>query len=215
MIVVIGGIKGGAGKSTIAVNLAVARASRHQVLLIDGDHQQTTTKWLRQRDLAYPDSSPNLDYLRSAGAGARDDIITATPQYEDIIIDVGGMDSVTQRAALSVADLLMIPIQPRSADLWALAEICLVITDILTINPQLKSGAFINRAFSRGSDNDDAMKLIDATTGIDLIPLKIGDRKAFSNSFSEGLTVPESQPIDRQASRIASSVLVLFSQIMI
>lgn len=199
MIIVIGGIKGGAGKSTIAVNLAVARAANHRVLLADGDRQKTTTKWLRQRNLEYPDRSPNLSFLTVEGANTRDAIAKAAPRYEDTIVDVGGMDSATQRAALSVADRLLIPVQPRSADLWALEEICVVINAVLQINPNLKSGAFINRAFSRGGDNDEAMKLIDATDGIDLIPVKIGDRKAFSNSFGEGLTVPEIKSVDRKS----------------
>lgn len=199
MIVVIGGIKGGAGKSTIAVNLAVARAGYHRVLLVDGDHQKTTTKWLRQRNLEYPDRSPNLSFLNVTGADTRDAIAKAAPKYEDTFIDVGGMDSATQRAALSVADQLLIPVQPRSADLWALEEICTVINAVLTINPTLKSGAFLNRAFSRGNDNDLAMALIDNTDGIDLIPVKIGDRKAFSNSFGEGLTVPEIKPVDQKS----------------
>jgi chromosome partitioning protein len=56
MIIVVGGIKGGAGKSTIAANLAVRRATEYSVLLVDGDDQETTTLWSATRNENFPDN---------------------------------------------------------------------------------------------------------------------------------------------------------------
>ena len=82
MLLVLGGIKGGSGKSTIAVNLAVARASRHKVLLVDGDDQQSTSDWYAERKSAYPDLSPNLDFMQVAGKSARDRLLAIADRYD-------------------------------------------------------------------------------------------------------------------------------------
>ena len=194
MIVVLGGIKGGSGKSTIAVNLAVARARRHTVLLVDGDDQQSTTDWWAERKSSYPDFSPNLDFMQIAGKSARDRLLAVADRYEDIVVDTGGRDTVTQRSVLSVADLMLVPFQPRSADIWTLKRVSALIAEINTINPTLKCVGFINKSFPTGTDNDDAMAAINEADNIQLVPLKIGDRKVFSNAFGMGLTVPEIKP---------------------
>ena len=194
MLLVLGGIKGGSGKSTLAVNLAVARARRHTVLLVDGDDQQSTTDWWAERKSTYPDLSPNLDFMQVAGKSARDRLLVVADRYDTVIVDTGGRDTVTQRAVLSVGDLLLLPFQPRSVDIWTIKRVSALIAEILTINPELKCEGFINRAFANSTDNDDAMAAINEADNIQLIPLKIGDRKAFSNSFGMGLIVPEIRP---------------------
>ena len=75
MIIVVGGIKGGAGKSTIAANLAVRRATEYQVLLVDGDDQETTTLWAATRSENFPNKSSNLTCIQLRGRGARDEVI--------------------------------------------------------------------------------------------------------------------------------------------
>ena len=199
MIVVVGGIEGGSGKSTIATNLAVARATKHQVMLIDGDDQESTTAWFSQRQATHPDLSPNLTFAQIAGKTARERILKLSQHYDTTIVDVGGRDTTTQRAALSVANLFLIPLQPRSVDLWTLEKVSQLISEIKTINKHLKCGGFINRAFSSGTDNETSMEAIDEVENIDLIKLKIGDRKSFSNSFGVGLTIPEIRPLDPKA----------------
>jgi chromosome partitioning protein len=194
MILVVGGIKGGSGKSTIAVNLAVARAGKHKVLLVDGDDQESTSDWFAERKSSFPNLSPNLDFIQVSGKSARDQLLAVADRYDTIIVDTGGRDTITQRAVLSVADLLLLPFQPRSVDIWTLKRVSTLITEIYNINPDLKCGGFVNRAFANSTDNDDAMTAISEADGISLIPLKIVDRKAFSNSFGTGLTVPEIKP---------------------
>jgi hypothetical protein len=51
------------------------------------------------------------------------------PKYDDIIIDVGGRDTGSLRAALTVADLVLVPVQPRSFDVWALDQVATLVME--------------------------------------------------------------------------------------
>jgi len=193
MLIAVGGIKGGSGKSTIATNLAIARARRHTVLLVDGDDQQSTSDWFAERKSCYPNLSPNLDFMEVTGKSARDRLLTVSG-YDTIIVDTGGRDTQTQRAVLSIADLLLLPLQPRSVDIWTLKKVSALIFEFSNINPDLKCKGFVNKAFANSTDNDDTMTAISEADNIELIPVKIGDRKVFSNAFGMGLSVPEIKP---------------------
>ncbi len=199
MIVVVGGIKGGAGKSTIAANLAVCRATKFKVLLIDGDEQETTTLWASTRNANLPDPNSNLTCIQLRGRAARDEVLKLSGNYQDVIIDVGGRDTTTQRAALTIADLVLLPFPPRGPDVWTLEKVSALLDEVRTVNPNLRAWAFINRADPSGTDNLDAMQLISDTPNIDLIPPQIGDRKAFPNAHTQGLGVIESKPRDPKA----------------
>ena len=92
MILAVGNIKGGVGKTTLAVNLAIARANAGKdVLLVDGDEQHTAITFteLRTGQLG----APGYTAVSLQGAALRTQVRQLEPKYDDITIDVGGRDT--------------------------------------------------------------------------------------------------------------------------
>jgi chromosome partitioning protein len=116
-----------------------------------------------------------------------------------MIIVVGGRDTTTQRAALTIANLVLLPLPPRGPDIWTLEKVSELLAEVRTVNPNLQAWAFLNRADPGGTDNRDAMQMISDTDGIELITPRVGDRKAFPNAHTQGLSVTEVKPRDRKA----------------
>lgn len=200
MIIVIGGIKGGAGKSMTAANLAVRRAlDNYDVLLVDGDDQGTTTLWAATRNEEYPEGGKHLTSIQLRGKAARTEVLKMAPNYSDVVVDVGGRDTTTQRAALTVADVVLLPMPPRGPDIWTLDQVAELIEEVRTVNADLRAWAFINKADSQGSDNAQAKEFIEETAGIDFIAPRLGDRKVFPNAHTHGLGVVEFKPKDKKA----------------
>ena len=198
MIVTIGGIKGGSGKTTVATNLAVIRSKVKDLLLIDADDQETASDFtiLRNSDL---ESGAGYTSIRLSGSAVRTETKRLKDKYEDILIDTGGRDTASQRAALSVADVLLVPFVPRSFDVWTLEKVSELVGEMRTANPQLRAYAFINRADPAGRDNSEAASIIQDTEELEFIDCPLGSRKAFSNAAAKGLGVVESKPIDSKA----------------
>ena len=120
MIVTIGGIKGGSGKTTVATNLAcIAAGQGADVLLVDADNQETAFDFTNARKADNP-AAPSYTCVKLTGASVRTEVLKMTKKYDHIIIDAGGRDTTSQRAALSVSNILLIPCKPRSFDLWAI-----------------------------------------------------------------------------------------------
>lgn len=198
MIVVVGGIKGGSGKTTIATNLVVLRAaSGRKVLLVDADPQRSSSKWALQRENAGVETTWTT--IQLDGAIVRSQILKLVPDYDDVIVDVGGRDTNSQRYSLMVADVAIFPFQPRSLDVWTLPELKELINDITTANEKLKAYAIVNRGDVNGVDNDSTMEIIKDCPSLICLPCVIGNRKAFANAASEGLGVSEMKPCDKKA----------------
>jgi len=150
MIIVVGGIKGGSGKTTLATNLGVIRSAEgHDVLLIDADDQETSTDFTIIRNERRPDGA-GYTSIKLTGAAVRTETQCLANKYEDIIIDTGGRDTTSQRAALTVADFLLVPFVPRSFDVWTLEKVSSLVNEMQAANPDLQAYTFINRADPRG-----------------------------------------------------------------
>lgn len=207
MIVVSGGIKGGSGKTTVATNLAVIRSAQgRDVLLIDADDQETSTDFTALRNERLP-AGAGYTGIKLAGPAVRTETLRLAKKYDDILIDTGGRDTTSQRAALAIADVLLVPFVPRSFDVWTLEKVSDLVAEMRTANPGLKAYAFLNRADPRGQDNDDAVEVIRETEALAFIQAPLGSRKAYSNAAAQGLAVTEIKPQDAKATE---EILVLF-----
>lgn len=190
MIVVCGGIKGGSGKTTIATHLAAMRSVASDVLLVDADDQQTAsdfTLWRNER----LNGGAGYSLVQLAGAAVRYELLNLNDRYGDIIVDTGGRDTTSQRAALTIADTLLVPFLPRSFDVWTLERVARLIDEVIIVNPSLQTKAFLNRADPVGSDNASAAAELQASPAIEYIGTPIGNRKAISHASAHGLSVVE------------------------
>jgi chromosome partitioning protein len=199
MIITVGGIKGGSGKTTIATNLAVCRAAEgRDVLLVDADDQETASDFtmLRNEKLEH---GAGFTSIKLTGPAVRTEIKRLADKYDDIVIDTGGRDTTSQRAALTVSHTLLVPFVPRSFDVWTLEKVSQLVAEMRAANPELAAYAFINRADPRGQDNAEAEEVIRDTEELVLIDTPIGARKAFGNAAAHGLGVTELKPQDSKA----------------
>lgn len=210
MIIVVGGIKGGSGKTTVATNLAVMRSTAgYDVLLIDADDQETSTDFTILRNERRVDGA-GYTSIKLTGAAVRTETLRLAGKYDDIIIDTGGRDTTSQRAALTVADALLVPFVPRSFDVWTLEKVSNLVGEMQTANAALRAYTFLNRADPRGQDNDDTAEVLMETDALSFAPTPLGARKAFSNAAAEGLAVTELKPHDPKA---AEEMMMLYSYI--
>lgn len=206
MLVVIGGIKGGSGKSTLATNFTLMRSSqRKKVLLVDTDEQsRSVTEWVEQRDgLGLP---INWTTIQLSGQSIYIQLKKLSSDYDDIIVDVGGVDSTSQRAALIMANVFLVPFKPSSFDIWTVGKVRKLISEVTSVNPNLKSYALINQADPFGSDNQDAIEILSEYAELICLEESIGYRKAFRNASNQGLGIIEMKPQDKKASLELKSI---------
>lgn len=185
----------------MATNLAIALAREgRDVLLVDADDQETATDFSAWRNERL-EGKTGYTAIQLTGKAARQELQRLVGKFADVVVDTGGRDTTSHRAALTLADVYLVPFNPRSFDVWTLAKVAGLIEEIRTVNPELKAYAFLNRADPRGSDNDDAAEALKDTEALEYVDTPLGNRKAYSNAAAQGLGVLELQPRDLEATQ--------------
>jgi chromosome partitioning protein len=216
LILTIGGIKGGTGKTTIATNFAaIAAGDNWAVLLVDADEQESASAWAAMRSDAQADT-PQVTTIKLTGQNVRNEIVRLAGKFNHIIIDTGGRDTSSQRAALSVSDRVLVPFAPRCFDVWTVSQVAVLIDMMKAIKPSLSAYACLNRADppGQGSDNEDACRLIsgDPRGGIFLLDESpVGNRKAFAHAASTGLAVTELRR-DLENKKASEEIVTLYQR---
>lgn len=198
-IITVGSTKGGVGKTTLALNIAIARAlAGRDVWLIDADRQGTASTALAIRGEA--GKLPAIATAHYADGGQlRTQLLHQRGKFQDIVIDAGGRDSTALRAALVLSDLVLVPFQPRSIDVWAVADIAALIEEARAMRDGLQALAVLNMADTAGTDNEDAAAALADYPAISYLATPIRRRKSIANAAGNGMSVLEQTPRDDKA----------------
>lgn len=134
------------------------------------------------------------------GEMLRTQVLQQKAKFQDIVIDVGGRDSTALRAALMVTDVLLVPFQPRSYDVWALSDIAELVKEARGMRDGLIAYAMLNCADPAGADNYEAANAVAQYPDLVYLDAPIHRRKAYANAAGQGLGVQELKPQDEKAS---------------
>ncbi len=200
MIILIGGEKGGTGKTTLAINLAVMRGKEGKdVLLVDTDKQGSAAAWSQTRN--ENKSKPPVTCVQLFGKGIGSQVTDLKTKYDDIIIDAGGRDSVELRASLVIANKIYIPFQPSQFDVWTLEHMQELVETAKGFNPDLEAWCVINRASTipTVTEYKDTQELFSNYETLNLIKNILRDRISYRKASREGESIIEQHPLDEKA----------------
>ena len=185
--------KGGTGKTTLALSLAVAAEKAGLVsLVIDLDPQATACNWSDRRQHEAPvviDAQPSrlpvaLHKAAQNGVGL-------------VLIDTPARSEQSALAAAKVADLVLIPCRPQAYDLETIPNT----QEILSLSGHTPALVILNAIPSRGNRHEQARTLLDRL-GIPVCPHTIGARAAFGDSGAVGKTPEEYEPHGKASEEI-------------
>lgn len=200
MILLIGGEKGGTGKTTLATNMAALRAlAGRDVLLVDTDPQGSASYWAQSRDEAQV--KPRVACVQKFGKGLQTELRDLAKRYQDIVIDAGGRDSVELRAALVAAERAYIPIQASQFDIWTLDRMDQLVTHASGFNSNLVARVIISRASTNPSvtESAEAREILADFEHLSLAGVIVRDRIAYRKAARDGLCVRELSSGDSKA----------------
>lgn len=160
-IIVIGNQKGGAGKTTVTINLAGSLGRRgYRILIVDGDEQSSVVEIvsLAQEDAQLPAS---VIGLWKAGRKIHQEIKKFIDIYDYIIVDCPpSANSPIAQSALLIADIVIVPFIPGTIDALAAPKIRDAIESAQVINPDLKAVLLLNRVESGWSVMKNVIELL-------------------------------------------------------
>lgn len=184
-------VKGGAGRSTIATNLAGMMADKRRVALIDCDMPQATSaSWYSVRKANNKQGS-----LTIATAADHTQLIAEIERlnadHDLIIIDAPPRIAEITRVALILSNLCIVPLGASLADIWATSDLLTTIEQAKEHKPNVNIRILWNKFRASTKSANDLSQEVKDKLKLKALGTKLGYRVAYSDAFGEGLTVTE------------------------
>jgi len=215
MILLIGGRKGGSGKSTITMNLATLLASEGKdVIIVDADMQSSSAEWATERGELQKEK-PEIFCVQRTGK-IHNMLKDLNKRYEYVLVDPAGRDSEELRSAMIVADILLIPVRPSQLDLNTLPQMQDIISQSKIINETLNVLSVLSMCPTNPIINEtkEAKEFLEELPDIHLLNSTICDRKIYRDCTSEGLGVIESDNLSASATKAKNEIKSLLKEIL-
>jgi chromosome partitioning protein len=194
--------KGGAGKTMLAAQFAVALAEQGRVALLDIDPQGSLTVWGKLRAAA-PRAMHDVKVESVSGWRLANELEKLKAAFDYVLIDTPPVIDSDARRAIRAADLVLIPLNPAPPDLWA-AEGTLK----LAAEEKRKTVLVFNRA-PAASRLRKRLEAEIAARGLALLPVALANRAGYANAFADGLGVTEAGPATQAADEISAAIAAL------
>lgn len=137
-------------------------------------------------------------------------------EYDDIVVDVGGRDTSSQRAALAVSDAYIVPLSLQAFDIWALRDVLDLLDQLKPFNPNIATFFVANRTDYRGARSSAFKEMTDAIKdayGIELLPYTLSNRAAYSKAAANGYTILDPEYVPQEPKAIDEAT-TLFNHII-
>jgi len=210
MLTVIGNLKGGTGKSTVAFNLAVWLAhDKSGVRVFDLDPQATLmdTNEIREEDGYEPqiEVSNDIDELEML-------VKSRGKNKTQLLADVSASNMPHLEKAISMAKRILIPVQPSQADIWSTQRFLKIVLSAIDKKNKPEIMGFINRADTHVGvrETAEAEEALQLLPNIKALDTRLYQRTAYRRSFSEGLAVFEQDPMGKAAREMKKLVKLLY-----
>jgi chromosome partitioning protein len=205
MIITVGNTKGGVGKTTIAVNLAVEAArDGKKVLLVDTDPQGSSIAFRAERE------KDDIRAVALVSDKLHKDIKEFSAAFDWIVIDAGGRDNAVFRSAVAACDFFLLPVLPSQFDVWAAEDAITVFNELQPFNNML-GRMVLNMVRPNTIVSNEAQEaLASYQDDIPLLSKRLHNRVAYKASISNGQGVAEYEP----SSKAAEDIKHLYDEIL-
>ncbi len=211
MIILVGGEKGGSGKSCLAQNLAVhLRLHKNaSLLLVDCDPQRTTSDWIHERNTN--EQYPSINCVQLYGK-IRNELVSFSNHYDYVVVDCGGQDNLALRSTLSVAEIALFPLRPKRRDLKTVAHMEDLVSTCKMINPHLFASFVISQCPSLPNQIPRILeaKEVCESFGMHTLNAITHARNVYDDSEENGLSVLEIEPEGKAADELVAVFEELF-----